>query len=344
MVALGQQELGPEDVARGVGGGNRNFVLGQLRVYLKVLEYLAPVLEGAGLIQKLLVLNQAALGEGRLRVEDLHCVAEEPAEALPALVVHGAAHRPDQTEEKKRLQTRLKRVHFLDWDPLLLGIAVAVEKAVQIPGEGLGDVIGLRGHEFLAAFAHEIHGGVQVLVEQLLKNGHERFPRAEVIWKLLQPTLNQGLQPQRPWLHLHHAAARYGGGGGHGQILNFEHHGHCGREGEDLSGVEAELLVVVQDGVHALNPQCVDGAVADDPVLLRAEVFYGLAHELGQNSVSPLVGLLVELPVQLPHGDRFGVHNVGVDLLVPALLQGSHGPLEHGLVAGFPPARGSDQH
>jgi hypothetical protein len=79
--------------------------------------------------------------------------------------------------------------------------------------------------------------------------------------------------------------------------------------GDDLARVQAQLLVVVQHGVHVLDPNRVHGAVQHHPLAVRALVLRAAAVHDGQDAVLPLVRLRVVLPVELPHRDRLRVHH-----------------------------------
>lgn len=47
---------------------------------------------------------------------------------------------------------------------------------------------------------------------------------------------------------------------------------HRRRELQNLSRDETQLLVIIEHGVHVLDPECVDGAIEDDPLLRLARV------------------------------------------------------------------------
>jgi hypothetical protein len=58
----------------------------------------------------------------------------------------------------------------------------------------------------------------------------------------------------------------------------------------------------------------------------------GLPHAAGQDAVGPLVGDVVELAVQLAHGDRLGVEHPGADLRAAARAFGKAGSAGPGRV------------
>jgi hypothetical protein len=72
----------------------------------------------------------------------------------------------------------------------------------------------------------------------------------------------------------------------------------------------AQLAVVVEHRVHRLDPQRVDRPVEVHPLLLLqlelGKLLDGRAVQAAEDAVGPLVGVLVELAVQLAHRDRLG--------------------------------------
>jgi len=56
---------------------------------------------------------------------------------------------------------------------------------------------------------------------------------------------------------------------------------------DDLSAAEAELLVVVQDGVHVLDPDGVDRTIEHVPALVLARRRRADANQRRKDAVSP---------------------------------------------------------
>ena len=52
-----------------------------------------------------------------------------------------------------------------------------------------------------------------------------------------------------------------------GQVLNLEHHVYVRRELDALAVGQTEHLVVVQYGVHVLDPESVHRAITDHPLM-----------------------------------------------------------------------------
>jgi len=130
-----------------------------------------------------------------------------------------------------------------------------------------------------------------------------------------------------------HTASGHGGGRGEGQVIDFEHHGHDVGKLDDSSRVEAELLVIVEDSVHVLNPDSVDWSIEHDPLPVRTGAFSVVTHNNSQHSVSPFVGGVIEVTIELVLPDTLGVHDFHLDLEVvllvgDLLLDAGHGVFE----------------
>ncbi|RUS72455.1 hypothetical protein EGW08_019787, partial [Elysia chlorotica] len=106
-----------------------------------------------------------------------------------------------------------------------------------------------------------------------------------------QPALHQRVDAQHGGAHVHHSTAAHGGRRGYCQIGHLKHHSaaQCTyiRELDNLAAAEAELLVVVQHGVHVLDPDGVHGPIEHVPPLVG--VFCRGAHsdQGGQDAVGP---------------------------------------------------------
>jgi len=97
---------------------------------------------------------------------------------------------------------------------------------------------------------------------------------------------------------------------------------HCGQasetdlwtHGDTLATQQREQLVVIQQGVHTLNPQCVHGSIKQDPLLVRAVILAQRAHDASQHTVLPLMSALIKGPVQLIVGQSQWVDHVHLHL------------------------------
>lgn len=87
-----------------------------------------------------------------------------------------------------------------------------------------------------------------------------------------------------------------------------------------LAAQQSQQLVVIQQSVHALNPQGVHRAVKQDPFLVWALVLTDSAHDAGQNTILPLVGALIKGPIQLIVGKSQGVYYMHLHLHSAAQL------------------------
>ena len=184
---------------------------------------------------------------------------------------------------------------------LALGIAVPLEAHVDRAREEAEDVLRERDRQArihrLAVLVLQVLGGEELA---LGPRGHVRAP-AEVL---------RG--------QVHDAHTRDGRGGGDGEVLDLEDHVHLLVELDALAVCQAERHVVVEHGVHVLDPDGVDGAVEDDPLVVVGLASEGdrAADECGAEPVSPLLRERVELAIELAHRDALGVEDVG-----PALLR-----------------------
>ena len=61
---------------------------------------------------------------------------------------------------------------------------------------------------------------------------------------------------------------------------------------DDLSTTETEFLIVIQNSVHALDPECVHWTIKHEPFLVWCVVGNSLSNEAGYDTVSP--GVMVE--------------------------------------------------
>ena len=159
-----------------------------------------------------------------------------------------------------------------------------------------------------------------------LEQRRERVPqrRLEVGGQRGHPRPHQRPPPQLVGLQIDHPASGDGGGGRDGEVHDLENHGVVGGHLDDLARVEAELLVVVENRVHVLDPQGVDRAVEHQPFAPRGAVAGAGAEGDGEHAVGPLVRRRVVLAVQLPHGHRLGIDDVRLHLVLPVLPQRVH--------------------
>ena len=230
-----------------------------------------------------------------------------------ALLVDARADRPNEREEEERIYPdgHERFLHRLDGR----GVLELVEERVKEAHERLSEVDLLHGLRHLANLGRHPEARGNEPVEQrgdllLVRLGDSRRQRIEPRYHHRSPT-------QQRRLHVHHAAPRHRRRGRHRQVLNLEDHVHQALHGDDLARVEAQLLVIVQHGVHVLDPDGVHGAVEHDPLTVWAGVPSRVAKGHGEDAVGPLLAHRVLRAVQLAHGDGFGVQAVVLDLLFP---------------------------
>lgn len=46
----------------------------------------------------------------------------------------------------------------------------------------------------------------------------------------------------------------------------LKHHNHLWRESENLSGIQAEFLIIIEHGIHRFNPNRVDWSIKHNPI------------------------------------------------------------------------------
>jgi hypothetical protein len=118
-----------------------------------------------------------------------------------------------------------------------------------------------------------------------------------------------------------------------GQIIDLEHHSHDVGKLDNSSRVKAELLIIVQDGVHVLNPHCVDGAIKHNPLSVRRSALSEVTDDNSQHTISPLVSGFIKVTVELILPDTLGVHHLHLNLeevlvLGLLLMDASHSVFE----------------
>jgi len=179
--------------------------------------------------------------------------------------------------------------------------------------------------------------GTHLLRELVVQSGH---PRLDV----RAPAEVFGLEP-------HHAAPRDSGGRSDFEILHLEQSAHrLAVELDALAVWQAQRSVVVEHGVHRLDPDSVDRPVKHDPLARDVLVCDRLAHEPRAQAVLPLASGVVELAVQLAEPNHLRVEHVGEHLLhlyilgVVGRAELRHRPLKRLVRARLAAAGRSDKH
>jgi hypothetical protein len=85
------------------------------------------------------------------------------------------------------------------------------------------------------------------------------------------------------------------------QILNFKHHQKGLRQLNSLAIAETQHLIVIQNCIQILNPDCVDWPVEHEPSLVVGHFSNRVSHYFGHDSVRPLVCQHIHVPVQVVH-------------------------------------------
>mmetsp|Transcript_3151 Transcript_3151/g.13663 ORF Transcript_3151/g.13663 Transcript_3151/m.13663 type:complete len:966 (+) Transcript_3151:6936-9833(+) len=310
----------PHRIRRGHDNGSESLV----RIGL-VLRYGLHPLDPFALVLVVAVLVHArvALALGRHEIGEfvlLGFLTEKLLQLRPAGTCDGRAEGPNHREDPEGNRGFVRVPPLFAAERLL-----ALHRVPHVPLEQRGHQVELplhearvhRGHSLLQVLSHEEHDALHA--------GHDRLEdlaelidvRLEQIGQRLQVGVEQRRQTHRGRLHVNHATSRNRRRGRHRQVLNLEDHVHQALHGDDLARVEAQLLVIVQHGVHVLDPDGVHGAVEHDPLTVWAGVPSRVAKGHGEDAVGPLLAHRVLRAVQLAHGDGFGVQAVVLDLLFP---------------------------
>mmetsp|Transcript_49835 Transcript_49835/g.161211 ORF Transcript_49835/g.161211 Transcript_49835/m.161211 type:complete len:452 (+) Transcript_49835:6151-7506(+) len=172
--------------------------------------------------------------------------------------------------------------------------------------EALHQVRVLRRGHLLALFPEEVQARLEQPshhVEDLLD-----FVLIEALRHAsLKELVDERIDAHEVRLEVHHAVARNRRGGRLGHILRFHDRAHIRRHRDDLSAVEAQLLVLVHDGVHVLDPHGVDRPIEDQPLSLICLIPAEVSEQHGDDAVGPLVGDIVKAAVETVRGDALRV-------------------------------------
>eukprot|EP00962_Isochrysis_galbana_P042761 scaffold16068_cov113-Isochrysis_galbana.AAC.3 len=181
--------------------------------------------------------------------------------------VGGRARAPDDGEDDELLEQLRERCRelFRHLVPAFDRDEVRPESRQNVEGRR-DQVIVDRRHVLLRALANE--------------GEHTRQELFQPLAELRAVRLDGGIKREEPAVdlraganhllgfHKNGADARYGGGRGNREVLHLKHHRHKRRHGDYLARREAYFLVVIEHGVHRLDPQGVDWAIKDDPLLV----------------------------------------------------------------------------
>ena len=197
-------------------------------------------------------------GERYLPVQE---ALQENVEGLPGLGGQAASGRPNEREHEAHVQNlgpalglhvlQLRVLQILDQRP------VHAHKRDH-------NVRGLHWRDGFALPPDLLERGVDQPGEQKVDFG--LVVVLEAGGELVLPAFEERDPADRTRLHLDHAAARHGGRGGGLQVHGLEDHVPGLGHRDDLARVQAELAVVVEHGVHVLDPDRVDGAVEVQPL------------------------------------------------------------------------------
>ena len=349
-----QTRLEKERETRGVQVGHQQLeewhllaVLERLHGFLPVFEPTLGEVDVVG--HDVEVVQHGTLIRGRHLLELLDVIGKVRAGPLVKLRVEPflevTAQGPDVGKDENLRQLWVEAELVVGEVNPLVGLHQGLEER----GERRDEVDVHGGDGLLEVLANKGQPAVDGLVEQAedVSLGLVRHPLGKLG---VRPGGDVGQPAELVGRHVHHTAPRHRGGGRHRQVLNLEEHAHGDRiELDALAVGEAQGAVVVEHGVHVLDPDGVDWAVKDDPLLLHGLVGDGVANQGGAQAVGPLARAQVVLSVELSHLDALGVEHVGVDFLervvgVALVAKLGHRRLENLVVGRLGAARGTHEH
>lgn len=92
-----------------------------------------------------------------------------------------------------------------------------------------------------------------------------------------------------------------------------------------LAAIQAQLLIIIKDSIHILDPESIHRPIKHNPILLTRPILAAFPHRIGEHTIDPLPCSLVKHAVELAHCDGFGVEHAGVDFVVTVVLEGCEG-------------------
>mmetsp|Transcript_75508 Transcript_75508/g.180374 ORF Transcript_75508/g.180374 Transcript_75508/m.180374 type:complete len:801 (-) Transcript_75508:7569-9971(-) len=345
VVALLDQGADQELVAAGVRGRHHDGVVRRVLGDVEALDALRPglplpALHGVdeGVVQQALAGRRwhgaapgdVQLGEVRHEVELLqqvllvvHAGADDVAHEQAALGVRAGGAGPGHGEPEELVDHDLTIHEALAHVRVLIALFAfrhlhlrLAEHLGLVAHQGVHHAGGHAAQPAVRDREGRLHlvGALQHHLEVIVEEPRQLLMvlLLEVIGHRRQPGIHNGPPAQvRVRLQEDDAHAAHRGRGRVVQVPDLEQHGGDGGELDNLATVQAELLVVVQHGVHVLDPNGIHWAVQDHPLALAIpEGLHRLSHCDGQHAIRPLLGVQVTLAVELALGDGLWVHHV----------------------------------
>lgn len=115
---------------------------------------------------------------------------------------------------------------------------------------------------------------------------------------------------------------------------HLKQHVYGRRELNPFTVGQAEHLIIIQDCVHILNPQCIHWAITDHPFVVITEVLNCCPHTKRHQTIPPFQRQWVHLPIKLAHAHWLWVEHIGLNravegILVASVMQGIQGVCQH---------------
>lgn len=226
-----------------------------------------------------------------------------------------------------------------------LSLNIRAHVAINQTHSGHGKIVINSSDNFWTVLAHKVSSIVEHIVKEVLQSLTNELVSCNLFWQSVQPTSYEWFKTNTLWLHVHHTTSGYSGWGCDLKIFDFEHHSLSVGELDDLTRIETKLLVIVEDGVHVLNPESIHRTIEHDPSSVLRLVPGSLQDQLGNDSVLPLEGSWVHKPEELSHGDGLGVKYIHFDIHKGILsFKSRNGSLQSLPIGSLSTAGGSHNH
>mmetsp|Transcript_24429 Transcript_24429/g.96937 ORF Transcript_24429/g.96937 Transcript_24429/m.96937 type:complete len:207 (-) Transcript_24429:3413-4033(-) len=198
--------------------------------------------------------------------------SQEDVETLVVLLAAGTANAPHQREGEECLDVFDNRGDFIGFGQVTtLQLIERFEVATEESRQRLYQIVVYSLDELTGTASYECDGGVSVHVKKkdqfLFQVGF--FELRHLRQHRCQPCFNKRLQAQRFWLLENDPNTTYCCRRRDHQVLDLKHHSHLVRHFYGLPGDQTQLLVVIKDGVHVLDPDGINGPVEHDPLSVR---------------------------------------------------------------------------
>ena len=116
-----------------------------------------------------------------------------------------------------------------------------------------------------------------------------------VVCKLIKPLIKEGIPLEVLGLEIHHSASRNSSRTCFQQVLNFKYYTHLVSEFDSLSIRHTKLLVIVQNGVHVLNPEGINWPIEENPIQIYTFILVAFSKQLWCDPIFHSIGFSVRV-------------------------------------------------